>query len=424
MKKLRRITLWLILLFSGAVAFGAYFIMFTPHGSSATVKFILSRFVEDGEFDYKGFEGSFARGISFENITLENLKYLPEGSIVKTHKLDISFSLTDLPGLKIDLHNGRVRIPGMHLILFNGSFEDGELDFNLFTEKLFLRETLELIPEPDLHDIEGLLRDVDIFIKGGIFQPEISGTLKIERIRRDTFTFTDSLLEFDLRPTDLTSTPRLFGMVFIEKGTLSVPRAARIDLTEGRIFFSGDPMNPHLNIRAVSQVERTRINILLRGLLENPDLDLRSDPPMSQERLLLMLATNRSWRGTEAALAEREITGEVAREFLDFFFFAGTGGRLSNILASSGLVLQYDRDVLGIGLERDIIDGTSVRYMVGRHDRGNDEESPLVQRFGLDHRLTENTSLGLQLTLDREKQLYEEKDKTDSKAFLEFRYRF
>jgi autotransporter translocation and assembly factor TamB len=70
----------------------------------------------------------------------------------------------------------------------------------------------------------------------------------------------------------------------------------RLSVAQGSIDFSGDPDNPQLNLRAERDIPRERIlvGVTVTGTLEQPVLDIFSEPGMPQTAALSWLVRGRA----------------------------------------------------------------------------------------------------------------------------------
>lgn len=98
-------------------------------------------------------------------------------------------------------------------------------------------------------------------------------------------------LRLDLRPEQ---PPALSGNLQVLGGELRALGQA-LRLTEGVVGFVGDPLNPELSLSAEREIraERLRVGFQVRGSLEEPTLELFSDPQRSERETLSYLLRGR-----------------------------------------------------------------------------------------------------------------------------------
>lgn len=105
-------------------------------------------------------------------------------------------------------------------------------------------------------------------------------------------------LRVSLRPRQ---TPELFGDLQVLGGELRVYGQA-LRLAQGSVGFIGDPYNPELNVSAEREIraERLRVGFKVLGSLDEPRLEMFSDPQRSERETLSYLLRG---RGPDAGAA-------------------------------------------------------------------------------------------------------------------------
>ncbi len=403
------------------IVFLAYYLFFTTGGSSLVTKLALSRYISSEDIDFKSVNGNLAQTLSYEDIVFNDPRFLPEGSTLKIQRLDISFTSLSLTSLKVGIYNGILRIPNLDIILVNGGFGDRNLNLNLYSKNVGVHQALELFGQRNgLKKISGLLTDLDVYIKGTFFDPELTGTLIVDKLTREKFSITKAPCSFSLHLKEVKDELKLFGSVSLDSGAISGPKTAVINLLESNIIFKGDPKKPSFDVEGISTVEKVKIEIVLRGTLDSPELKLKSNPSLPQEKLLVMLATNRSWKGAEAALSQGQISASLAQNFLDYFVFSGSGSKIAQKLGISDISVKYDGQTKSIGVTRDITGSTSVSYSV-EQSQDDDAKKISTQKIETEHKITESISIGAEKEI---KQDDRNEQTTDEKVILKFKKKF
>jgi translocation and assembly module TamB len=129
----------------------------------------------------------------------------------------------------------------------------------------------------------------DTVIIGGEQQPEekwlINTAVRLtlgERVHFYGFGFEGRLggsLLLEDKPGQLT---RATGQITIPEGIYRA-YGQRLEVENGRILYTGGPLtNPGLDIRAVRKVDAVTAGILVKGSLNQPQMDIFSTPAMSQ----------------------------------------------------------------------------------------------------------------------------------------------
>jgi autotransporter translocation and assembly factor TamB len=87
---------------------------------------------------------------------------------------------------------------------------------------------------------------------------------------------------------------QLFGNLNVLGGELRAYQQ-RLTIKRGTISFSGTPDNPELNVRAQREIssEQVIVGLRLQGTLEQPELDIFSDPVMAQGEAMSYLVRGR-----------------------------------------------------------------------------------------------------------------------------------
>jgi translocation and assembly module TamB len=85
----------------------------------------------------------------------------------------------------------------------------------------------------------------------------------------------------------------------------------RLDIDNGRLVFAGSPLdNPGLDIRAVREVNDVTVGLKVLGRLQQPEIELFSDPAMGQTDMLSYLLFGRPMESTSSD--EGETMGQAA----------------------------------------------------------------------------------------------------------------
>jgi hypothetical protein len=290
-KKIFLLSLIVFISFVVAVAVCASYILFTASGG----RFIILRFLDSYHAPFDAYvermDGSLAQQIVLHNIELKNIKYWPDDVVVRIQKADIYFTSFDPKSLNIEVHSARLFSPSFGTVVIDAIYQDSRLEADIFSACLETGEIGRLFSQlAFLKNSSGVVSSLDVIVKGALRSLESSGTLRIDAFAKDAFSLKDISVNFNLKMQDVMRSLRLTGDVSIEKGTVILPRAT-FYLQSGKISFAGDPANPFLELRGVASLEGAEVKAVLMGYMAKPDLRLTSDPPMPQEKLLMMLLT-------------------------------------------------------------------------------------------------------------------------------------
>lgn len=295
-------------------------------------------------------------------------------------------------GLSVSIFNARVEMQSAGPILISGGYRGGLLDINLFSQWFPASRIISFLGEgTPWRSLSGTVSDIDLYIHGPLAAFGVSGRLTLEKLVRDGAGLENVPVDLRLR-TDMSAEPRLYGTIRVDGGSLAGAATAQVRLLPGTLLFEGDPASPAFDLFGLSQVGDTRIDIRLRGNLNAPELKLQSADGLGQDQLLLMLVTNRSWRGTEKSLTQKKFSLDAAGEFMDYFVFGGIGYRLSQSLGIKDVSLSVDKAQKGLGITKEVTGHLDARYEL-RHTVDETGNLMSSQKIGGEYRLNSFFSL-------------------------------
>ncbi len=347
-----------------------YFFFFTAEGGFWLIQKLFLKDVLDENFSVRSVKGSLSRQLVFDGIEIRDLKGLPYDSVLRIQKINIYFTSFDARGLNVEIQNGRLVLPHSSIFIFDGIYQDSSYDFFVFSPNIDARDIVLLFPEArEIREVSGSISGFECSIKGAARAPELKGKLRLERVVFKDITVIDCPAFFLLK---LTEDPKLFkmdGEIILEKGTI-VRQSTTVELSPGKILFSGDPGAPSFDLRGKAAIEGTIIHLSLRGTLAKPDFTLTSVPAMPQERLMMMLITGKGWKSTEDALSKGEVTPDLVKDFVDYFFFES------------------------LGLKKGVFDKFDVHYDTWKFQGSTIDGAAAAQKLGVTYQLTDGISLG------------------------------
>ncbi|MFH1202468.1 MAG: translocation/assembly module TamB domain-containing protein [Candidatus Omnitrophota bacterium] len=418
--------LFVIVVFILAIGFTlSYYFFFTSTGSGFITKTVLSKYVESKDIDIQKTEGSLSDRLLFKGIEIKDPKGLPKGSILKIQRLEVYFASFSPEGLNVKIGNGRLNLPNSELIYFDGTYKNGSLDLNAYSRYVDIRGLFDLFTKTEsLENISGEISDLDVYVKGSFLEPELTGKFRIKRLSRNGFSIIDCPGLFTITLKDIKDKLKVKGEITAKGGTISA-RKTTVKLQQSRIYFSGDPKRPRLDLKGDSHIERVKINIVVKGTMDAPDLKLTSEPPMAQERLLVMLATGKSWKGTEASLGQKRVSPDLAADFIDYFVFAGSGGKIAEKFGISDISVRFESETKGIGIKKEVSDKAEASYGI-EQSQTKDKIPKTTQKVGGEYKITEDVSIGGEKELKQENKTgqAQEKEKADDKVTIKFKKQF
>ena len=374
----------------------AAFILFTPKGADLVVRFGVSRIFGPGNVSSERLEGSLAGGIRVFNMEVRRLFLLPEGSVIRVQELDVHLVRPALDGLETGVVNARLILPKADNLVVNATLHNGRYDANAYSRSLDLAGLRSVIRHfRNFPLLQGELRDLDLALTGDLSRPVLQGVFTVDHIPNNAFVLYDAAVTCDLYFQRRGMFWETYGKLLIHRGALKTPHSV-VHLGESRLIFSGDPLDPDLDIHATSVIARTRIDIMVRGKRKDPKISLTSDPALSQEQLLLMLTTGKRWDGIDMAMTTHRMTPELAGDFVDYFFFGKSGARIARMLGLSEISYKLDETVQGITLNKDLTDRLDVGYGVEIGTSGEQRQRELTQKVESEYRVSTHVTIGAQ----------------------------
>jgi len=288
---------------------------------------------------------------------------------------------------------GKLKLPNSESILFDGSYQNALLDLGIYSNTIDLKDAINLLEDKKgLAGVSGIVKSLDIRIKGTLLEQAVTGTFRIAKIIRQDFSISDCPGVLALRLKIVQKAIVLSGEIILNSGTVSGPKTAIIALQKSKILFDGDSKNPALNIRGNSTVNGTNIDIALTGMLDKPDIVLKSVPSMPEERLMLMVATGKNWTGAEDALSKGKISPDLAKDFVSYFVFSDPENSMGKKFGLDNFSIKYDDKTQGASVKKDITDKTLLSYGV-EQPKEPGKEKEITHRIGVEQKLTDNISL-------------------------------
>ncbi|MFC1624399.1 translocation/assembly module TamB domain-containing protein [Candidatus Omnitrophota bacterium] len=416
----------LVIIITASLTFLVTFhLFFTTRGLNLVARFLLSKYTLSEDIEIKKIDGTITRALSLQEISLGNLKTLPPGSIVEIKKVELDVNPFDLKRIYVNINNGKIKIPKAEPILFHGTYTKGLLDLNIYSKSIDMTEIATFLNDnKELRKIKGFLNDIDIFVKGSLKEPELTGEFYIEKLTRDVFSIIDVPISINLQFKDIRQDLRVFGEVILGGGSVTGPRTAVVKLQESKILFNGAPNALAFDLKGLSNVEGAKINIALKGTMKEPDINLSSEPSFPKERLLLMLATNKSWKMAESALVKGQMSPDVTKDFIDYFLFAGSGDRLAQFFGLEYLTFQLNDKTKGIGVKKDVTDNLGVSYTVEKEET-KEKNGTTVQKVGSEYKLSDSVTVETERELKQEEASdLQDKTATNDKIFLKYKKSF
>ncbi|MBU1086904.1 MAG: translocation/assembly module TamB [Candidatus Omnitrophica bacterium] len=377
-----------------------YFFIFTKAGSLMLTRLGASHYTQTDELKIDSTQGNLAQGITYYNLELNNIKIFPQGSIVKIQQLDVSLDSLNLAGLNIKAANARLFLPNFDTIMAYGSYKDNNFDVSAYSKLLHVRALFDLLPKmKNVKNISGILEDCDIKIQGQLFNPTISGTVFIRELKWNQFVLRNCPVAFNLSFSDVHQELKLKGKISFKSGELLGKKTALVKLQESSILFTQEPLQPVMNILGNAVVEKTKIRIAVKGDVKNPEIILNSEPVLAKDKLVVMLATNQTWKGVSGSLENSKISPELSADLFDYFIFGTAGKRIAKLLGVDSVSIKYDGKTKEAQISKEISRSTGIRYEV--EQTGVKQENETVsQKVSIDQKLSNSVFLEAEKTIN------------------------
>lgn len=387
------------------------------------VRRALSRYISPAEINSLKPEGSLVHGLVFHDPELSGLKGLPPGSRLKAQKVELSFSLFRRPvGIIAGVYNGRLFLPWGDSLLFYGNYRGGKLDIKVFTDRLSINETLGVFfKSPAAGKISGSFTGIDLRITGTPRELLVEGNFLIDNATYKNFRVSGCPVKISVKLPRTGSGMRAAGKAVVSGGRISGDNTAVIRLGEGAVQFNGRLRDTSFSLNGSAMVEDTRIDAALGGSVDKPELKLFSQPPLSQDRLLLMLATNRGWQSAENVVSSGKLPADMAADFLDYFILGGAAGKFVRDLGIRDVSVKIDARSTEMGATKDITDNASIRYSLEQVQE-TDSAPVSYHKLSAEYKITGTFFLGAERVTKQisEADGEDESRKIDDKIFLKF----
>lgn len=417
------VTIIVFAFFAGLIA---YYFIFTNKGSTLIVKSALLKYTRAQSVNIQKSEGILARTLVFHDVEIVGSNILRLNSIVKIQRLEGFFEFLNLEGINVKIYNGRLLLPNLELIVFRGNFKRSIIDANIYSKGFNVERISGFFPEIKyLKGIAGSISNIDIYTKGTVLGLKFNGECQIEKLLRKDFSLSNCPVLFNLQLKNFNKEPELNGTVFLNSGTISGLKTALINLSESKISFSDDSKKASLDLKGTADVEGTKINIVLKGTFEKPELKLTSEPPLPQERLLVMLITGKSWNAAEMALDKGQFSLDLVKDFVDYFLFSGSGSKIFKQLGISDISVTLEQAKKGVVIKKAITEKIEASYAV-EQSQVKEALPTTTQKVGGEYKITEGLSIEAEKELKQEDKsgVSPEEQKPDDKVMIKFKKKF
>lgn len=403
-----------------------YYFSFTNAGSHKLLNFLTSKYSNVAKITVGNINGVIIKSLKLNNVVISDLKFLPKRSIITIKELEVSFSSISIGGLKLKINKGYAKIPGFETIFFYGKLTDDDLDINIYFKNININEALRLfVKSGSILKTSGDIADLDVYITGKINKPQLNGTFKITKLSRNWFSIIDSPGELYLEFVNIPYEIKPFGSLYLNQGTFIGPRDITVDMQRSELIFTGDIKKPNLNMKGVSIIEETKINLTLQGVLGKPQLKLTSEESIPQEGLMFMLITGKSWKVAEKTFQQGQLSPDLVAEFIDYFVFSGSGSKLAQYLGIKNIALDLEKQKQEIAIIKNVNEKVDATYKISQLENTKGD-AKTIQAVGGEYKITNNISVGAEkeITTKKENTSQENNDKANDKVFIKVKQKF
>jgi len=385
-----------ILITSVFILLTTYFALFTTAGSKVIVTTLISKYTDEENLIFENVAGTIARGVTFKNIEIKNIKELPNETKLKIQQLFIKLKDYNYRNIFVKIENARLKLPASEPIIITGSLQRQMFDVNIYSNGFTVNEIVSYLPDlKKLIPIKGEVTGIDLYIKGHYFEPRVVGDLQISKFDYKGFTLTECPLYVDIKLKEIQNDVQLSGTVNIRDGNLQSQKSM-IKQIKGSINFSGHWNQISFNLSGKVKIEKVNIEIGLKGYLDKPELSLSSEPSFSRQKLMVMLATGKSWQSIENTMDTGVISStEMTKDFIDYYFFAGKTNKFAELLGIHDVSVKFDKDTKGIEAKKGITDKLDIGYGIEQQSNGQQEKTT-KQKIQGEYKLTNKLSVGVE----------------------------
>ncbi|MBP6919956.1 MAG: translocation/assembly module TamB domain-containing protein [Candidatus Omnitrophica bacterium] len=385
------------LLAAGAGA--AYFFLFTTAGGEFAAEKAIARYSNAENITFEDAEGSIASGFTLRNVSAAGLKELPAGSSIAIRQIDIRVTRPGIDGIHVTISGGSLFLPTGEAIRFYGAYSGGILDLKIYSQKVALDSLITFFGlKRSAVLLAGTLSQIDLALEGTLNDLALTGTAVAQRLTYEGFSMTDAPLVCDLAFTDEPDAGSVKGALVIKTGTVSGRRTAVVVLDESRLVFTADIAKPRLDVRGRSTVEQVKIRVAVKGTVDEPDIQLFSDPLLPQEQLLVMLATGRQWAGVGTSFSQGGLAPDLAMDLFDYFVLGGSGSTIARKFGITGVSVTFDETKKGVGVTGAVSEKVEVGYGVVQ-TQSPEKEPEITTTVSGELKVSDTISLGVQKEL-------------------------
>lgn len=420
----KRFFIFIFLLILVLLALGAWFLL----SSSALEKItpiLLIKYVGLQDISIAKTEGNLLRGAKFKDIQINKFKRFASGTPAKIQEINFSFPNLKLEGITLKVTNGRLELSKEAPVIFQGVYQNKTLDFNIYASAIDLKRLSVLFPNISvLNNIRGTAVNSDLYIKGPWLDKKITGEFIVREGFYKEFKLAECFVTVNCALKNIKNKLSLIGNIDLKQGVLTI-RKTDIQIEGGRIILTENLKDSIFDLKGFSVIEDTKINIVFKGTLYNPDLRLTSDARLPKDTLLLMLATGRKWQDLKSSTPGGELNVNVIKDFIDYFVLGGSASNFAKALGINDISLTYTPESKGIKATSPISEKLGVTYGV---EQNQPQGKPAATQYdlGAELKVTDTVSVEAERTIKQQSGQISgaEQQQSDDTILLKYKKKF
>jgi autotransporter translocation and assembly factor TamB len=397
----------------------------TTAGTQWLVMQGLKRFTHAKTAEVAVIQGNLWEGVQLENLEFSGITGLDPTSVLRIQQVAVHVPAFQWHKTVANIFNARLQLPYSDPVIMEVRYRDGNLSGNIYGQTVDVREFRPYLNAFLRNRLSGKVHDFDIRFEGSLKDVVVSGLVSVDRIAFDDYSMDSAPVYIDVNIKKKALKWQPFGRVLIPQGYLS---AKQIDFKirpSSYVRFTKVWDDPFLNVFLSTKVKSTDIFLALKGTRNEPDVRLSSQPPLPEERLLLMLLTGTSWDALAGAIDEQRVTAELARDLAKYFLMSGRGNGVAEKLGLKDIKVFFDKETRGVGVVKEILDGVDVGYQIKQKTTDADIETK--HTIGGAVKVNKNISLEVdktvtQTTDSQKNEILEQK--SEDKVLLKFKTQF
>ncbi|MBF0489246.1 MAG: translocation/assembly module TamB domain-containing protein [Candidatus Omnitrophica bacterium] len=278
----------------------AYVFLTTTWGARLASTCLIESFIPSCNISVGSYEGTIEKGLLFKGVTISHIPNLKNG-IIRIQDLSIQVPLIHWDQTSLRINNATLFLPLSDPIIFHGTVIQNKIKGACYAHGVDAKQVVSSLGYDELaKNIYGSISNVDLVVEGPVNSPRLTGSFLVDKFAFKNTQLSDGFSHLDLTINSLGAVPSMTGFIIMESALVKVEKVL-IDLATSKVNFKGDVSDFLLDIHGSSKVEDIAIDLAIKGTFQKPKLVFNSDPPMSEEQIMIALATGKSWSGIDSS---------------------------------------------------------------------------------------------------------------------------